>query len=348
MRLKIIFDGKLFLKGSFSSEEELERVVDSYSSVVFGENVIYIPKVLMGTLAGFKTYPDAIALAVDPGAERWYIVEVELARHGTWSHIAPQISKQIVAADNPETREEIARRFLREVENSEKYKKLFEERGISSIQIFKHILEVVKSDPVIVVPIDEIPDDFMEWAKTLKRDVVPIVIEKYTEVNGDGTIYRVASSLFTPSEPSDDKGKLLTKEEFLSRCDEPGRIMFSMLEELAKEKGHEFRPITQSFSYYVVRKNGKKFCPLTLWPTGVTIYKTSLTPENGVTREAFSVFREEVIKIGNLKNTFDIMKMPGLSTKQGELSEGDIKRFIDAFKKLIESVDACDSFLQSL
>jgi len=108
--MRIILGSRLFKKAEFDEESELEKAVSSNPSVVFGEEVIYIPQKAIETVGGAGTVPDGIV--INPPAERWYIVEVELARHGTWGHIAQQVSRQIVAADNPRTKKETLKTVL--------------------------------------------------------------------------------------------------------------------------------------------------------------------------------------------------------------------------------------------
>jgi hypothetical protein len=106
---------------------------------------------------------------------------------------------------------------------------------------------------------------------------------------------------------------------------------------LAIEKKHELKPRTQAFSYYIVTKM-KKFCALTIWNNTVVILKWNLTPDNGITADANAAFLEEVGKIGQLPDRFESLKEPYLSTRQGDLTEDDINRFVSAFKGLLDSI----------
>ena len=110
------------------------------------------------------------------------------------------------------------------------------------------------------------------------------------------------------------------------------------MKELAKEKNHEWRAVRQAFSYYVVSKRGK-FCALTLWPTGLTILKVFMENKKEVPREALSMFRDKIIKISDLATKYDVQKMPGISTREGDLTENEIDSFITAFKELLDSIN---------
>jgi len=129
----------------------------------------------------------------------------------------------------------------------------------------------------------------------------------------------------------------ITKEEFLKKCDAPGRRLFKLLEELANEKGHELKPKTQAFSYYAFSK-GSKFCLLTLWPASITILKYNIHEGDKISPEAALKFQENMVRIRNLKDKYDAQKEPGMSTREGELSEDEIELFVSAFRELLDSI----------
>lgn len=129
----------------------------------------------------------------------------------------------------------------------------------------------------------------------------------------------------------------VSEEAFLRQCDEPGRILYKRIKELAKEKKHELKPATQSFSYYVVSKNAR-FCLLTLWFKSVTIIKYNIHGTGRIPVEAASRFRDEIVKIRNLESRYDAQEMPSLSTRDGELSEYEIELFVSAFRRLLDSI----------
>jgi len=339
--MRIILGSRVLTSTEYKDEKELEKVVESRPEVILNEDVIYLPKKFIQTLGGAGTEPEAIAM--DLSTERWYIIEVELAVHGVWNHIAPQVSKQAAAANNSRTKRELGRIFLAEVETKERWKKKLVDKGIPETRMQEAIERILGKDPVIVIPIDHKPTDLDEWAKTQRYEVVPIVIEKYVEVGNNEVAYQVHSDqlVASPEPPSEEKvaeRPAITEEDFLRQCDKPGQIIYPRLKELAGEKKHEFKPSTQSFSYYVVWRGGR-FCPLTLWPKGVTIYKWNLTEKNGMTPQAIASFREGIMRIGDLMNKYDTMQMPGLSTREGELSDYEINEFMTAFSKLVESTD---------
>ncbi len=54
------------------------------------------------TADGVGTIPDGFA--IDIGLEKWYLVEAELMHHSVWNHIAPQVTKQILASQQQMTK----------------------------------------------------------------------------------------------------------------------------------------------------------------------------------------------------------------------------------------------------
>jgi hypothetical protein len=132
--------------------------------------------------------------------------------------------------------------------------------------------------------------------------------------------------------------KKITETEFLSQCEYPGRRLYAGLKEL-KKIGHEMRASTMSFSYYV-SYGSRSFCPIVVYPKGVSILKWNLTPENGIGEEALNAFSGEVKEITSLRDKYDRMKEPNFGTKEGDITEEEIEIFLEAFGKLMESINA--------
>ena len=83
-----------------------------------------LPKSLIRTSGGKGTVPDGII--VDFKGNRWFILEVERGDHETWGHIAPQISKQLVAVMNRETKNKITELCIAEIGKQKEFSKLLE------------------------------------------------------------------------------------------------------------------------------------------------------------------------------------------------------------------------------
>ena len=104
----IISGSKRFIESNFNNEEEIEQIVFENYEYLFGPSSFILPKTLIKTLDGTGTIPDGFA--IDLSNRKWYLIEAELIKHSVWSHIAPQISKQIIASQ-----QQISRNLLIEM-----------------------------------------------------------------------------------------------------------------------------------------------------------------------------------------------------------------------------------------
>ena len=178
---------KKFIQTPFENEEELEGVVAENYEYIFGPNSFYLPKKLIKTADGSGTIPDGFA--IDLAGKKWFIVEAELLKHSVWSHIAPQVSKQIIASQQPESRKLLA---LLAIEAIKKQPEKFDELDIDKYKLGIILNEILEKSPLIGLPIDNISDDLADWAKTLKNSVNIWLIKKYVEVgNTNNIIYEL-------------------------------------------------------------------------------------------------------------------------------------------------------------
>lgn len=58
----IIAGTKKFISVAFSSEQELEEIVQANAEYIFGPDSLYLPKSLIGTSDGFGTIPDGFVV----------------------------------------------------------------------------------------------------------------------------------------------------------------------------------------------------------------------------------------------------------------------------------------------
>ena len=166
----LILEDRKFIEAAFDSEEELERVVIANSEYLFGPSSLYFPKALIRTKDGFGTIPDGFV--VDLAARRWFVVEAELAKHSVWSHIAPQVAKQIIAAMNPASRQLLADLIVERVREHPAAMEKFADEGIEVIDIRRVLGEILEANPTVGMPIDGISSDLREWASTLRGEAV--------------------------------------------------------------------------------------------------------------------------------------------------------------------------------
>jgi len=181
----MIFNEKsqVYSKIEFSSEEEVENVVLDNFKLFFGDYSVLLPKSLITTNGGKGTIPDGIIVNFED--KQWYILEVERGIHGTWEHIAPQIVKQITAMQNEETKNKITENCIKEINSKEGFIDLLNEIDIQEINIHGQINKILKKDPIVSLPIDFIPNDLEDWAKSMRVSVEIRLIEKYSDLKGN-------------------------------------------------------------------------------------------------------------------------------------------------------------------
>ncbi|AXT19257.1 hypothetical protein D7030_13455 [Flavobacteriaceae bacterium AU392] len=175
-----------FIEANFDSEQELEDVVIENYELIFGSNSIFLPKKKIKTSDGSGTIPDGFA--IDLESRSWYLMEAELAKHSVWSHIAPQVSKQVIAAAQLESKQQIIELAIKQFETDDNTKEKFRDLEIRDIHIRKELAEILEQEPIIAIPIDRITEDLKQWAETLKFQVKLWLINKFVEFGNETNI----------------------------------------------------------------------------------------------------------------------------------------------------------------
>jgi hypothetical protein len=192
----IIIGDRKFVTSSFDNEEEIERVVMNNAEFIFGPDSILLPKSLIKSPDGIGTIPDGFA--IDFASRRWFIVEAELSSHAVWTHIAPQVSKQIVAAQQPASRKLLIEIVINRVREDELLKNRIEELGIDEIDIRQVLTEIIESPPIVGIPIDHVSNDLREWAQTLKNEVKLWIVRKLIDLRNPSEILYEIPDEFRP------------------------------------------------------------------------------------------------------------------------------------------------------
>lgn len=169
----------------------MENVVVQNYEYIFGPSSIYLPKGKIFTPDGAATIPDGFAF--DVANKQWFIVEAELAKHSVWSHIAPQVAKQITAALKPESKRYLIERIVTLVRDDEAIRKKFEEEDIEPIDIRKVLDEILTTQPLLGMPIDAVSTDLREWASTsVKLETKLWIVRKHIDLaNPENIIYEL-------------------------------------------------------------------------------------------------------------------------------------------------------------
>ena len=192
----LILDDRKFVEVPFRSEAELEQVVVDNAEYIFGPSAIYFPKSLISTTDGTGTIPDGYV--IDVAERRWYIVEAETSKHSVWSHIAPQVAKQLIAASNPDSKRLIADLALRVVKENEALQEKFTEEAIQPIDIPRAIDDILMTPPIVAMPIDGVKNDLRDWAATLKASVRLWIVRKFVEFGAPDTVLYEFPEEFMP------------------------------------------------------------------------------------------------------------------------------------------------------
>lgn len=200
----IIIAEKKFVTSSFENEEEIEQVVIANAEFIFGPDSIMLPKSLIKSADGSGTIPDGFA--IDFSARRWFIVEAELSSHSVWTHIAPQVAKQIVAAQQPASRKLLIEIVVNRVREDTSLRERIEELGIDEIDIRQVLTEIIELPPIVGIPIDHVSSDLREWAQTLKNEVKLWIVRKLRNLKDSSEILYEIPDEFRPVFDTSDPG----------------------------------------------------------------------------------------------------------------------------------------------
>lgn len=247
----MIFDknGKVYSKMEFSSEDEIENIVIKNFKLLFGDYSILLDKSLINTSSGKGTIPDGII--IDFQENKWYILEVERGIHGTWEHIAPQISKQITAMENMDTKARIADNCVNKINKNTSFKDLLNEIEIEEINIHGAINKIMKSPPIVALPIDYVPNDLKDWTKSLKVEVIVWLIEKYVDINGN-VLFSIPDKEIKTEELNNGDNEIKISGDLLSQVINKGLLT------IGQELYFEYGPKGKSKTKFtgIVQKNG--------------------------------------------------------------------------------------------
>ena len=201
----LIFKDTKFIKSPFDNEAELEQVIVDNYEYLFGPTSFYLPKAKIKTADGGGTIPDGFA--IDIGLRKWYLVEAELTHHSVWNHIAPQITKQLLASNQQITKRTIVDLSVAQYKSDPYTKEKFDDLNIAEINVRQVVGDILETDPIIGVPIDGVTNDLKEWARTLKYKVKLWVVRKFVEMNKPENIVFEFPEEFKPELDTEEENK---------------------------------------------------------------------------------------------------------------------------------------------
>lgn len=201
----LIFKDTKFIKSPFDNEAELEQIIIDNYEYLFGPTSFYLPKAKIKTADGVGTIPDGFA--IDIGLKKWYLVEAELMHHSVWNHIAPQVTKQILASQQSITKRTLIDLAVQQYQTDNYTKEKFEDLNIAAINVRQVVGDILETDPIIGVPIDGITNDLRDWARTLKYKVKLWVVSKFVEFNKPENIVFEFPEEFKPELDTEEESK---------------------------------------------------------------------------------------------------------------------------------------------
>lgn len=160
----LIKDGIKYLPHNYEDEQQFENFVRNHINFIFGENAIFFEKAKIKSISGIGTITDGFILHLTE--KKWYILEIELARHSLFEHIVTQISKFNSAIKNSATRQKLISAFYKEIEENPLISLRVKSSGIQR-ETHKFLTDVINNDPEIAIIIDEKTEDLTEVCNTL-------------------------------------------------------------------------------------------------------------------------------------------------------------------------------------
>ena len=201
----------------------LSRKQQILTSFFFGRQTIFIDaKKKIGSAVLGKTIPDGFLFDMsDPENREFYLVEVELASHGFYDHIFPQITKFFAFFKNSKRQKELIEKLFSTINNDSELKKQFK-KYLGEKEIFKFLNDVIDSSQNILMVIDddkpELPEIMDTYTDTWGKMVKIITIKQF--VNGDDTIFSISPEFeaieysYQQAIPSTSSEQTVVSEEF--------------------------------------------------------------------------------------------------------------------------------------
>ena len=223
-----------FVNSPFTSEDEFKKMVIENADYFFGPSSFSLSRELISNKDGFEVFTDGFA--VDIANRQWFIVNVALASHNVWSHIAPQVVKQLVAADKPTTRQQIIELILQQLREDNNIMKKFNDAGYGNekegvfLDEARGVLgEIFGKSPIIGMPIDSISSDLWDWSETLKSNVKLCIVKQYVDSeNSENIIYEIPEEYHPELDTveSGDKHSKNSKRAKVTKVDQKLRETF--------------------------------------------------------------------------------------------------------------------------
>lgn len=181
----IMIGGKKFAEVHYNLEEDFENDIFKQPQMFFGHKSILIPeKKKVGTKSLGGAIPDGYLIDLaDSGSPEFYIIEVELAKHGFFEHIFPQVTKYFAFFKSNDKRRELVEKIYTTILADPGLKQSFE-REIGTKEIHKFLSDIVEESQNILLIIDgekeEVPETMATYTDTWAKIVSLMIVKKYS------------------------------------------------------------------------------------------------------------------------------------------------------------------------
>ena len=221
--MQLFFNGKRFSEAEYGKEADFEREVFLNYKLFFGDRSVLIDaKRKVESKAIGTSVPDGFLFDLsDMDNPEFYILEVELKKHGFFDHIFPQMTKFFAFFRNSKSQSELVEKIFSLVNTDPELKKEFK-KHIGEKEIYKFIKDTVEGSQNILLILDgdkaelsEITETYTDtWGKMVKI----ITIKKYqNEKEIVFTMHPEFESLeyfALDAEPEEESEKVKYSEEY--------------------------------------------------------------------------------------------------------------------------------------
>ncbi|HLC63050.1 MAG TPA: DUF5655 domain-containing protein [Candidatus Nanoarchaeia archaeon] len=186
MNSAVYSNGSKLRKENFACENDFETEIRENSKKLFGDKTIYLDKKnKIESLSLGGSIPDAILFDFKDQEEvKFYLIEIELARHNFYTHIFPQITKFLAFYKNPVSLNSLIEKIHNFVTTNESIKKEFESL-LNGQEIYKSIKDAVENNQKILLILDdkkvEIEEVQRVYTDTWNKLVTSAILSKFSE-----------------------------------------------------------------------------------------------------------------------------------------------------------------------
>jgi len=175
----LLKDGIKYFPYEYTSEEELTKMIIEHIKEIFGTNALYFDPQTMKTQVEIEARNDGIILTLDKN--RWYILEVELAKHSLHRHIIPQITKFSIAYDDAKTRKKIVDTLYKAIKRDLTKIATIQTQKIEDLH--KTLTDLIDMQPTIIIIIDQKTPELDHICKKLPFPTETIEFKTYAREN---------------------------------------------------------------------------------------------------------------------------------------------------------------------